>query len=79
MLPLSRRIAVSANVVFSLYPTRNKVYLILSINHENIFDSVRAKMISPFPGGNELMAMSTLQVPVLWPKPGSSLSLQMSC
>ena len=30
MLPLSRRIAVSANVVFSLYPTRNKVYLILS-------------------------------------------------
>ena len=31
MLPLSRRIAVSANVVFSLYPTRNKVYLIRSV------------------------------------------------
>ena len=31
MLPLSRRIAVSANIIFfPLYPTRNKVYLILS-------------------------------------------------
>ena len=40
MLPLSRRIAVSANVVFSLYPTRNKVYLILSyelIDSESYF------------------------------------------
>ena len=31
---LSRIIAVSANVIFSLYPTRNKVYLILSYQVE---------------------------------------------
>ena len=48
MLPLSRRIAVSANVVFSLYPTRNKVYLILSYL---ILQHMQSRMCSIFSNG----------------------------